>query len=160
VWVVGVDRRVAGLETPGATFWITAERLPQVRALWPDARLEPVIAAPEAHEKIWSREEALVELVRGRLEGQGPVTQASLAALFGLPAGEIAGALAALEVEGFAFRGRFLPIDEDQWCERRLLARIHRYTIKRLRAEIEPVAPRAFLRFLLVWPRLAPDPRA
>ncbi|MBV9427769.1 MAG: DEAD/DEAH box helicase [Bradyrhizobiaceae bacterium] len=154
------DRRVAQLQTPNATFWITAERLPQVQALWPDARLEPAIAAPDAHgEKIWSREEALVELVRGRLEGQGPVTQASLAALFGLPAGEIAGALAALEVEGFAFRGRFLPIDEDQWCERRLLARIHRYTIKRLRAEIEPVAARDFLRFLLVWQRVADDAR-
>jgi ATP-dependent Lhr-like helicase len=76
-----------------------------------------------------------------------------------LPAGEIAAALAALEVEGFAFRGRFLPIDEDQWCERRLLARIHRYTIKRLRAEIEPVAARDFLRFLLAWQRVADDAR-
>jgi ATP-dependent helicase Lhr and Lhr-like helicase len=153
------DRRVARLETTGATFWITAERLPQVQAVWPGARLEPAIAAPATHEKIWSREEALVELVRGRLEGQGPVTQASLAALFGLLAGEIATALTALEVEGFAFRGRFLPIDEDQWCERRLLARIHRYTIKRLRAEIEPVAARDFLRFLLVWQRVAADAR-
>ena len=154
------ERRVARLQTPSATFWLTAERLPQVQALWPHARLEPAIATPDAHaEKNWSREEALVELVRGRLEGQGPVTQASLAALFGLPAGEIAAALAALEVEGFAFRGRFLPVDEDQWCERRLLARIHRYTIKRLRAEIEPVAARDFLRFLLVWQRVADDAR-
>src|SRR6202043_3484061 len=63
------------------------------------------------------------------------------------------------EVEGFAFRGRFLAIDEDQWCERRLLARVHRYTIKRLRAEIEPVAARDFLRFLLSWQRVAADAR-
>jgi ATP-dependent helicase Lhr and Lhr-like helicase len=154
------DRRVAQLHAPNATFWVTAERLPQVQALWPDARLDPAIAAPAAHaEKIWSREEALVELVRGRLEGQGPVTQAALAALFGLPSADIATALAALEVEGFAFRGRFLPVDEDQWCERRLLARIHRYTIKRLRAEIEPVAARDFLRFLLAWQRVAADAR-
>jgi ATP-dependent helicase Lhr and Lhr-like helicase len=154
------DRRVARLATLNATFWITAERLPQIQALWPDARLDPAIAAPAEHaERIWSREEALVELVRGRLEGQGPVTQAALTDLFGLPAGEIAAALAALEVEGFAFRGRFLPIDEDQWCERRLLARIHRYTIKRLRAEIEPVAARDFLRFLLTWQRVAADAR-
>jgi ATP-dependent helicase Lhr and Lhr-like helicase len=154
------DRRVARLQTPNATFWITAERLPQMRALWPDARLDPAIAAPAEHaEKTWSREEALVELVRGRLEGQGPVTQTALADLFGLPTGGIAAALAALEVEGFAFRGRFLPVDEDQWCERRLLARIHRYTIKRLRAEIEPVAARDFLRFLLTWQRVAADAR-
>jgi ATP-dependent Lhr-like helicase len=154
------DRRVARLQTVNATFWITAERLPQLHALWPDARLDPVIVAPTGHaEKIWSREEALVELVRGRLEGQGPVTQTALAELFGLPAGEIATALAALEVEGFAFRGRFLAVDEDQWCERRLLARVHRYTLKRLRAEIEPVAARDFLRFLLTWQRVADDAR-
>ena len=79
--------------------------------------------------------------------------------LFGLPTGEIAVALAALEAEGFAFRGRFLAVDEDQWCERRLLARVHRYTIKRLRAEIEPVAARDFLRFLLSWQRVAADAR-
>ncbi|HYL23855.1 MAG TPA: DEAD/DEAH box helicase [Burkholderiales bacterium] len=154
------DRRVARLQTPGGSFWITAERLPQVQALWSDAPIDPAITAPAAHaEKIWSREEALVELVRGRLEGQGPVTQSALADLFGLPSSELAAALAALEVEGFAFRGRFLAVDEDQWCERRLLARIHRYTIKRLRAEIEPVAARDFLRFLLTWQRVAADAR-
>jgi ATP-dependent helicase Lhr and Lhr-like helicase len=154
------DRRAAQLHAPGASLWIAAERVPQVEAVWLGARLEPAIAAPAAHaEQTWSREEALVELVRGRLEGQGPVTQDALAALFGLPPADIAAALAALEAEGFAFRGRFLAVDEDQWCERRLLARVHRYTIKRLRAEIEPVAARDFLRFLLSWQRVAADAR-
>jgi ATP-dependent Lhr-like helicase len=154
------DRRVAQLHAPGAVLWIAAERVPQVAAVWPGARLEPAIVAPATHaETTWSREDALVELVRGRLEGQGPVTLNALAALFGLPSSDIAMALAALESEGFAFRGRFLPIDEDQWCERRLLARVHRYTIKRLRAEIEPVAARDFLRFLLTWQRVAADAR-
>ena len=154
------DRRVAQLHVPGASLWIAAERVPQVDAVWPGARLDPAIAAPAAHaETAWSREDALVELVRGRLEGQGPVTLNALAALFGLPPSAIAMALAALEAEGFAFRGRFLAIDEDQWCERRLLARVHRYTIKRLRAEIEPVAARDFLRFLLSWQRVAADAR-
>src|SRR5260221_181491 len=70
----------------------------------------------------------------------------------GLAPGEVGASLAALEVEGFALRGRFTAAAEhDEWCERRLLARIHRYTIKRLRAEIEPVAARDFLRFLLDW---------
>jgi ATP-dependent helicase Lhr and Lhr-like helicase len=55
-------------------------------------------------------------------------------------------------------RGRFTPgVMADEWCERRLLARIHRYTVKRLRAEIEPVAARDFLRFLFGWQRVAPD---
>jgi ATP-dependent Lhr-like helicase len=154
------DRRAARLHLSRTALWVTAERLPQVAAVWPGARLDPAIEAPAAHaEKIWSREEALVELVRGRLEGQGPVTQGALAGLFELPPSDIAIALAALEAEGFAFRGRFLAIDEDQWCERRLLARVHRYTIKRLRAEIEPVAARDFLRFLLTWQRVAADAR-
>ncbi len=57
-------------------------------------------------------------------------------------------------------RGRFTAdTTEDEWCERRLLSRIHRYTIKRLRAEIEPVSARDFLRFLLAWQRVAPEAR-
>ena len=73
---------------------------------------------------------------------------------------EIAPALAALEAEGFAMRGRFTGASTaDEWCERRLLARISAYTVKRLRAEIEPVAARDFLRFLLVWQRVAPEAR-
>ncbi len=65
-----------------------------------------------------------------------------------------------LEAEGFALRGRFTPgAAEEEWCERRLLARIHRYTVKRLRAEIEPVPARDFLRFLCEWQRVLPDAR-
>src|SRR5262249_37831414 len=95
-----------------------------------------------------------------RLEGLGPVTQEMLAAPLGLSAGDSAATLAALETEGFAMRGRFTPgASADEWCERRLLARIHHYTVKRLRAEIEPVAPRDFLRFLLAWQRVTPDSR-
>jgi len=154
-------KRVARLEAPAATLWITAERLPQVRALWPQARLTPATAAPAAYaQQSWAPETALVELVRGRLEGQGPATRAALAGALGLDAAEIAAALAALEAEGFAMRGRFTPgAADDEWCERRLLARVHRYTVKRLRAEIEPVAARDFLRFLFDWHRVAPEAR-
>src|SRR5262249_60115717 len=81
-----------------------------------------------------------------------------LAEMTGLSATAIAAALAALEVEGFAFRGRFSPgASEDEWCERRLLARINQRTVKRLRAEIEPVAARDFIRFLLEWQRVTPE---
>ncbi len=151
------DRRMTRLD---GRLWITAERLPLFRALWPDAPLDPPIAAPAAYEKEWPREEALVEILRGRLEGLGPTTKTSFAATLGLHENEIAAALAALEAEGFALRGRFTPdAGEEEWCERRLLARIHRYTIGRLRAEIEPVAARDFLRFLFEWQRVAPDAR-
>ena len=154
-------RRVTRLDAAHAPLWIAAERLPQFQALWPAASFEPAIAAPAAYaEREWSREEALVEILRGRLEGLGPVTVEALAAPLGLAPAEAAAALAALEAEGFAMRGRFTPgAEAEEWCERRLLARIHRYTVKRLRAEIEPVAARDFLRFLLGWQRVTADAR-
>jgi ATP-dependent helicase Lhr and Lhr-like helicase len=72
----------------------------------------------------------------------------------------VSSALAALEREGFALRGLFTPgALRQEWCERRLLARIHRHTVKRLRAEIEPVAARDFLRFLFDWQRVLPEAR-
>ncbi|HWG80420.1 MAG TPA: DEAD/DEAH box helicase, partial [Stellaceae bacterium] len=155
------QKRVTLLHAPEAALWVTAERLPHFQALWPAAKLDPAITAPAAYaERAWSAAEALVEILRGRLEGQGPMSQAALAAPLGLAPDDIAAALAALEVEGFALRGRFTPgADADEWCERRLLARIHRYTVKRLRAEIEPVAARDFLRFLLGWQRVTADQR-
>src|SRR5690606_2235693 len=155
------DRRAARLHGPDATLWIAAERVAQFRALWPQARLEPAIAAPAAaDERNWSSDDALIEILRGRLEGLGPVTESALAAPLGLEPREIAGALVALQTEGFAMRGRFTPgAAADEWCERRLLARIHHYTVKRLRAEIEPVAARDFLRFLLRWQRVEADAR-
>ncbi len=152
------DRRVTRVHTPSATLWVTAERLPQFQVLWPKASLDPAITTPAPRD--WSADEALVEIVRGRLEGQGPLTIEALATPLGLEPGAIAGALAALEVEGFALRGRFTAhAGADEWCERRLLARIHRYTVKRLRAEIEPVAARDFIRFLLGWQHVAADAR-
>jgi ATP-dependent Lhr-like helicase len=155
------DKRVGQLGEPGGNIWIAAERLPQFQALWPKAAVQPAIVAPAAYaERQWSQADALVEILRGRLEGQGPVTQEALAFPLGMDEEEIAGALAALEAEGFAMRGRFTPgAAKDEWCERGLLARINRYTVKRLRAEIEPVAARDFLRFLLDWQHAAPDTR-
>jgi ATP-dependent helicase Lhr and Lhr-like helicase len=148
-------------KAPSAGLWIAAERLPQFEAIWPNVTLDPRIAAPAPYAgHDWPREEALIEILRGRLEGLGPITEEALAAPLGISRGEISAALTALETEGFAMRGRFTPEAEtEEWCERRLLARIHRYTVGRLRAEIQPVAARDFLRFLLGWQRVTPDAR-
>jgi ATP-dependent helicase Lhr and Lhr-like helicase len=155
------DNRVARLSTPRTSLWIPAERRQQFRALFPDVDLDPAFAAPAVEaERVWSHEGALVEILRGRLEGLGPVTPAALAAPLGLGPADIAAALIALEVEGFVMRGRFTPqAADEEWCERRLLARVHLYTVKRLRAEIEPVAAGDFLRFLLGWQRVSPEQR-
>ena len=142
-----------------ATFWVAAERLPQFLVLWPEAKLDPVITAPVEYARDWSREAALTEILRGRLEGLGPTTTNELAVPLGLGPQDIAAGLVALEAEGFALRGRFTGTAVEEWCERRLLARIHRYTVGRLRAEIQPVSAADFLRFLFGWQRVAPDTR-
>lgn len=142
----------------GNALWVTAERVPLFRAVFADATLHPTIETPEAYNKDWTRDEALVEIVRGRLEGLGPVTAAAIAASLNLPQSDIDIALAALQAEGFAMRGQF-STNTEEWCERRLLARIHRYTVKRLRAEIEPIAASDFLRFLFEWQRVSPEGR-
>ncbi len=93
---LGRDRRAGRLDTPGAGLWIAAERLPQFRALWPDAPVSPDIVAPATLEAEWSPEAAAVEIVRGRLEGLGPVSEAALASSLGLERSQVEGALLAL----------------------------------------------------------------
>ena len=151
------EKRAGKLDSP--KFWIAAERLPMAQTIYPNRKIEPNISAPEFETtKIWQRENALRELVRGRMEILGPATTKSLADFFQLPALEIEPALLALEAEGFILRGKFRPdATETEWCDRRLLARIHRLTINRLRAEIQPVTIADFQRFLLAWQHVAPE---
>src|SRR6185503_3352755 len=70
-------------------------------------------------------------------------------------------AMVALETQGAVIRGHFshanINAPEVEWCERRLLARIHRQTLDRLRREIEPVSAADYLRFLFAWQHVAPD---
>jgi ATP-dependent Lhr-like helicase len=157
-------RRAAVLRAAenGPRLWIAAERLPHLLAAFPGAAIEPAIRAPRApREAAADRETAVVEILRGRLEGVGPAAAESLASSSGLPPDDVEAALLRLESEGFVLRGRFTPgCIGSEWCARRLLARIHRYTIDRLRREIEPVETADFIRFLLAWQRAVPDQRA
>ncbi len=139
---------------------VAAERLPEYAALMPDAQQAPAIEVPADYRRSWAREDALVEIVRDRMQALGPVAVPALAAPLGIALAEIETALARLETEGSVMRGRFSPdAAEIEWCERRLLARIHRYTVNRLRAEIEPVDARDFMRYLFRWQRVAADAR-
>src|SRR5258705_2080519 len=137
------------------TFYIAAERLPMLRAIYPNALCEPELVLPDSvHGKTWERADAIRELVRGRMEVCGPITVSELADTLVLQQSEIYAALLALEAEGFVLRGKFHPdAAEQEWCDRRLLARIHRLTIDRLRAEIQPVSVHDFYRFLFTWQR-------
>jgi len=146
---------------PGCNMWVAAERLPQLRAIATQFAMAPSIAVPdEFARRPWTREGALVEIVRSRLEGLGPVTSDSIAASIGVPVAEIDAALEALAAQGVAISGTFTPSRPlKEWCDRALLARIHRYTVARLRQEIEPVSTRDFMRFLFRWQHVVPNER-
>src|SRR5216117_3183929 len=152
----------AGVLQVGPGLWLAAERLPMLAAVFPGARCEPALTPPERERaRSWMREDALRELVRGRLEVVGPTAAAAVATALDVPVADVDFALGALEHEGFVLRGRFTPgTSELEWCERRLLARIHRYTLDRLRKEIEPVTAADFTRFLFQWQRVADESRA
>jgi ATP-dependent Lhr-like helicase len=154
-------RRATRLVTPdGAALWVPVERLVCLRTLHPDARVAPALKVPAACAQPWEPDAALVDVIRARLTGFGPLTVDAIAQPLGLPVAAIATALATLEREGYVMRGRFTPgATVDEWCERHLLARIHRYTVKRLRREIEPVERADFMRFLFHWQHLTPDSR-
>jgi ATP-dependent Lhr-like helicase len=157
------QRRVTRLDIGERSVFVATERWPYFQALFPDVKAEPQVVVPAAYAGQREPDEAVREIVRGRLEGLGPTTTARLAASFGASVAAVDGALLALEAEGTAMRGTFDPSLEEatttQWCDRRLLARIHRYTVKKLRAEIEPVQARDFLRFLFDWQRVTPESR-
>ena len=170
------EGRATVLHTEKQTLWACAERLPQVEAVYANASdvipapphattaTPTVIPAqagiqsdnspPEAapYSMNLTRETALIELTRARLECSGPVTEAKLAELFEASATEISVALLALQNGGYAMQGYFSPdATETEWCERGLLARMHRYTIRSLREEIQPVAVADYMRFLFAW---------
>ncbi|HST28984.1 MAG TPA: DEAD/DEAH box helicase [Rudaea sp.] len=152
-----VQRRATRL----ANLCIPAERLPQFQTIFAGAAFDPPISAPaEFAERDWTRETALADILRARLTGLGPLQAAQLAATINLPQVEIDTALLALEREGTVMQGHFTPgTAETEWCERHLLARIHRYTVQRLRREIEPVEPRDFMRFLFNWQKVSSGAR-
>jgi ATP-dependent Lhr-like helicase len=215
------------LDGKSSILWVATEQLPMLRAISANTTENPVVAVPGDYaNRSWTRAEALKEILRGRVQGTGPVTVASLEHPLGVDAASIETALSELESEGFALRGHFTvdpspslcsrpgrrknrlrpfggadvhwtsattpphppqggrapsprPLSRKrergvsydssrganntrtqlnvEWCERRLLARIHRYTVQQLRAEIEPVSAADFLRFLGEWQGLTGD---
>jgi len=155
------SKRATQLRAGDKSFWTTAERLPILQMIYPDAGADSQVTAPEsAQRQNWERSAAIRELLRGRIEVSGPLSVGQLENILGLRRLEIDTALLGLESEGFVLRGKFHPnATELEWCDRRLLARIHRLTIDRLRAEIQPVSPQDFYRFLFAWQRADPEHR-
>ncbi|MFP0195319.1 DEAD/DEAH box helicase [Pseudomonas sp. PHC1] len=143
---------------PEHSLWLARERLNCLQALYPQAHsvLPPLPGFDEA----WTADDALIEVIRARLGAFGPLPLAAIAEPLALMPTAVHQALAHLEREGYVLRGQFTPGSTvEQWCERHLLARIHRYTLKRLRREIEPVALQDFMRFLFDWQHVSPSNR-
>ena len=156
--------RAVTVHAQAGALWAAVERLPAVEALFPGAVIAPALRSPpvpgSAAAGPVDEDAAVASLLRGHLECRGPSTVAALAEATGLPGTLIVRGLAALEQEGFAISGRFTGPDADEeYCARRLLARIHGYTRDRRRREIEPVTARDFVRFLLRWQHAAPGIR-
>ena len=158
----------AGLASvEGRRYWIAAERSRSFAALFPSAVLEHALADVETVQP--SRDDALLSLVTGWMAHIGPVTAGHLGEILGLPPTDVEKALLRMEASGTVLRGKFAgAVDgrtnafaapqetEIEWCERRLLARIHRLTVGMLRKQIEPVTPAAFMRWLMRWQHAAP----
>ncbi len=159
-------RRAARVTLGDRAFWCASERRAAVEAIHgagagmlafdPADTPRELAGAPRP-----TRHDAARDLVRGHLDVLGPVDVPALAARLALGRGDTEIALAALEAEGFVLRGRFSDphIAEEEFCARRLLTRIHRYSRDRLRKRVEPASAQDLIRFLLRWQHVAPGTR-
>jgi ATP-dependent helicase Lhr and Lhr-like helicase len=145
---------------PGADdlLWGATERRGEIVALFPAARVTPDHPLPPGVDTA-AADDAAVTLVRGHLEVCGPVTIDELTAATGLSQSAVSIALEALRGRGFAVSGQFEPERGEQWCARRLLARIHAYTRERRRAAVRPISQQEWQTFLECWWHASPGTR-
>jgi ATP-dependent Lhr-like helicase len=171
------DRRVSVATRAGSSYWVPAERAKTFAAIFPDAVFETALTDMDTSAP--SREDAIATMMQGWMSHLGPVTAQELATRLGLEDAEIQQALLGLEASGSVLRGTFRLSEggaglsrpgraearpsmeaSSEWCDRRLLARIHRLTLGRLRREIAPVTAAEFMRWQLVWQHVAPGTQA
>jgi ATP-dependent helicase Lhr and Lhr-like helicase len=156
----------------GTAYWVTAERANIFRLIFPDAIFERTLL--EIASTVSSKDDALLTMVTGWMMHLGPTSASALGALLAIPAAEIDKSLLRMEASGSILRGNFTGLaspqtnpstsqetalqatHEVEWCDRRLLARIHRLTVATLRKQIEPVTAAQFMRWLLRWQHVAP----
>ena len=150
------DFRVCGIklsqnpEEGAEHWWVASERLPEWLAIHPQSEFSPDPTALLPDDPVIEREEALVRLLRSRMSGLGPVSRAQLTTDFGLDEGSLQRALLTLQNEGFAILMQN-ETTQNLWCERRLLARIHRYSREQRRRAVKPVSPAVYMNFLVHW---------
>ncbi|MQG65321.1 MAG: DEAD/DEAH box helicase [SAR202 cluster bacterium] len=156
-----IENRVFRMESDAVTYWVAAERLVLLNTVYPEAIFTPtppahLLEAPADQEEN-ARENNICWVMRGWVECSGPLTATELVRSLGIALDDIVYALACLENEGVVLRGSFRThVEEEEFCDRRILSRIHRSTIDTLRREVEPVSSSAFMRFLLRWQHVDP----
>jgi ATP-dependent helicase Lhr and Lhr-like helicase len=158
---LAAERRAGLARVRNEGYWVASERVPAFLQIFPSASFEtplPRLESPEI-----SREDALLACVTGWVAHGGPVTPPQLSNVLALPVTDIEKSLLRLESRGVVLRGKFTGAASDEmvlgameWCERRLLARIHRLTLGRLRKEIQSATPAQFMDWLLSWQHVAP----
>ena len=158
---LAAQRRAGLARVDNQTYWVAAESVPAFTKIFPAAKFDSPL--PTLPSRELSREDALLSSVTGWISHSGPVTASHLASLLALPPSDIEKSLLRLEASGIVLRGNFtgaasadIAPESTEWCERRLLARIHRLTLGRLRKEIQSVTPAQFMDWLLSWQHVAP----
>jgi len=139
-------------------YLVASERAKEFALIFPDAQFD--VAPPELPSATTSRDDAMLAMVTGWMMHTGPITSSALAYWLGLSATDVEKAMLRLEAAGSILRGNFTGQstgDNVEWCERRLLARIHHLTVATLRKQVEPVTAAQFMRWLLRWQHLAPQ---
>ena len=154
--------RMLKAQTGDRQYWVATERAEAFAGIFPQATFESSGAIPLTSKV--SRDDALLVAVIGWMAHLGPTDSGQLGNLLGIPAEDLEKSLLRMEASGAILRGRFTSESETragvpaphEWCERRLLARIHRLTVATLRKQIEPVTAAQFMRWLLRWQHVAP----
>ncbi|HEX3742124.1 MAG TPA: helicase-related protein, partial [Terriglobales bacterium] len=149
--------RAVSARSGDRTYWIATERAKAFSSIFPDSIFDS--APADIQQSVLSSDDAILAMVTGWMGHIGPVTAQALASLLGVPAPEIEKALLRMEASGAILRGKFTDpsMQETEWCDRRLLARIHRLTVATLRKQIQPVTAAQFMRWLLRWQHVAPE---
>src|SRR5450631_1543651 len=168
--VSGGRATVASVETPEGIreYLVAAERVEHLPALWPQVRFAQELRMAGRAATL-TVPEILQRTVQGWLAILGPVTAGVLASALGVGCDQVFQAMLQMEMAGTALRGVFehdaiggkpdgqvIADKQVQWCERRLLQRIHKRTLATLRKQIEPVSPATYMRWLLHWQHLGP----
>jgi ATP-dependent Lhr-like helicase len=153
------DHRVSTAQVAGEVYWVAAERVRAFAQIFPAAVFDESPLPDFEISVDAKREDSLFSLVTGWIAHCGPVTANQLATLLSLPASDIEKSFLRLESAGVILRGKFTDPSshETEWCERRLLARIHKLTLGGLRKQIQSVTPAQFMNWLLRWQHVAPS---